>query len=528
MTYQYFNTKVLVVDDDETVRDSFREILSPDKSKNNVSAELEMAEAKLFGDVDTSAAPIKRSSATFDFGFEEASNGKQALEMIEKALAEDKPYAAIFVDMRMPGWDGLETVQHIRKVDKRAEIIFVTAYSDHTIEDIVTAVGTNVSYHCKPFSVEEIEQIATKAVYEWNKTINLENLIRTISRLRAQTWQMESLLSNILQQVSYLLGTHSAMIAMKQEDAYKKVLGIGNLCDDVTAESFLKALPQDIGEDGFQSESFAYFKVEAYGVLAVFETGGKPLNNERLYIVRLFLEQAALAIRNVDLQEALIRKEKLSAVGQSTSMIAHDLRNSLGSIDLAIEMVLEEFDDKDFVKETLAGISEAANEGLAFVNDIMDFTSNAEIEKTSVELSAIIESVESKTKLMLEKFNVPLTIECDGDAVFSADGRKIYRALTNLIKNSAEALSEKEVQDPQIALKVDIQKDMLVFEVKDNGPGIPEKIIDKLFDPFVTQGKSSGTGLGLAIVEQIVEAHGGKITVDSSEKGACFKIELPR
>jgi signal transduction histidine kinase/DNA-binding response OmpR family regulator len=529
MSYRQFNTRILVVDDDETVRDSFREILSPDKSKSGVSAELEMAEAKLFGDFDSSAssAPIKKSSATFEFEFDEASNGKQALEMIEKALSDDNPYAAVFVDMRMPGWDGLETVQHIRKVDKRAEIIFVTAYSDHTIEDIVTAVGTNVSYHCKPFSVEEIEQIATKAVYEWNKTINLENLIRTIARLRAQTWQMESLLSNILQQVAYLLGTHSAMIAMKQEDAYQKVLGIGNLCDDGAAESFLKALPMDVGEDGFQSDSFAYFKVEAYGVLAVFETGGKPLNNERIYIVRLFLEQAALAIRNVDLQDALIKKEKLSAVGQSTSMIAHDLRNSLGSIDLAIEMILDEFDDKDFVKDTLNSISEAANDGLAFVNDIMDFTSNAEIEKHPVELESIIESVEGKTKWMTDKFKVSLAIERNGNTEFPADGRKIYRALTNLIKNSAEALSENGTENPKITLTVGVQKDKLLFEVKDNGPGIPEKIMDTLFDPFVTQGKSSGTGLGLAIVQQIVEGHGGTITVDSSDQGASFKIELP-
>jgi signal transduction histidine kinase len=209
-------------------------------------------------------------------------------------------------------------------------------------------------------------------------------------------------------------------------------------------------------------------------------------------------------------------------------MIAHDLRNSLGSIDLAIEMILEEFDDKDFVKETLAGISEAANEGLAFVNDIMDFTSNAKMEKTSTDLSSIMESVEHKNKLMLQKFNVPLTLECDGKAEFMADGRKIYRVLTNLIKNSAEALNENQVENPEISLKVSVLDKSIVFEVRDNGPGIPENIIDKLFDPFITEGKSSGTGLGLAIVKQIVEGHEGQISVESSDKGACFKIELPR
>jgi signal transduction histidine kinase len=129
---------------------------------------------------------------------------------------------------------------------------------------------------------------------------------------------------------------------------------------------------------------------------------------------------------------------------------------------------------------------------------------------------------------MLQKFNVPLTLECDGKAEFMADGRKIYRVLTNLIKNSAEALNENQVENPEISLKVSVLDKSIVFEVRDNGPGIPENIIDKLFDPFITEGKSSGTGLGLAIVKQIVEGHEGQISVESSDKGACFKIELPR
>ena len=230
---QHFNTRVLVIDDDENVRNSFRGILSPPDSGLNATFELEKISSALFDeDKPPSLIPSKRSSATFNFEYDEAANGRQGYEMVGKSIEEKRPYAAIFVDMRMPGWDGLETVQHLREIDTRAEIIFVTAYSDHSIEEIVTAVGTNISYHCKPFSAEEIEQIATKAVYEWNKTRSLEELIMSISRLRGQHWEMDALLENILQQVSYLLGTHSALIAMKKNAHYEKILAIGNLCDE--------------------------------------------------------------------------------------------------------------------------------------------------------------------------------------------------------------------------------------------------------------------------------------------------------
>ena len=239
-----FNTRILIIDDDEGVRDSFRDILQIRSQPGKEAAVLHNAENTLFADnKSTSPRENRRSSATFNFEFDEASNGsngKQKYEMIKTALELERPYAAVFVDMRMPGWDGLETVGHLRKIDKRCEVIFGTAFSDHSIEEIITSVGTNVSYHCKPFSVEETEQIATKAVYEWNKTKTLEDMIKTISILRAQNWQMEPLLKNILEQVSHIMGTHSAMIALQINGKYQRLLAIGNLCDENTAERYLK------------------------------------------------------------------------------------------------------------------------------------------------------------------------------------------------------------------------------------------------------------------------------------------------
>jgi len=156
------NTYVLVVDDEEMVRDNIEEILMPRK----ISAESEsvdMAASILF---DTVAQPVlaPRTSNIPNFVVHKAANGMEGLEKVKKAVAEGQPYAVIFLDMRMPGWDGMETAEQIRKYDTKAEIIFVTAFSDRSIDDIVARAGQNVGYHCKPYASEEITQLATKAV----------------------------------------------------------------------------------------------------------------------------------------------------------------------------------------------------------------------------------------------------------------------------------------------------------------------------------------------------------------------------
>ena len=525
---QQFNTRILVIDDEENVRDSFRRILQAHDSKRDDYSKLNEASNILF-DIDNGSKHngLKRSSATFDFEFFEASNGKQGYEMVKAAMEEERPYAAVFVDMRMPGWDGLETVSHIRKIDKRCEIIFVTAYSDYSIKEIVTLVGTNISYHCKPFSVEEIEQIATKAVYEWNKTKNLEDLIKTISALRAKKWQMAPLMENILQQVSYLMGTHSAMIALKKSGVYEKLLAIGNLCNDSVADSYLKDISRLPEEEVFQNDKYAYFRLNKYGILAIFEKGGKPLNQERTYLVRLFLEQAVLSIQNVGLEEKVLRQEQLSAVGEATSMIVHDLRNSIGMIETIIDVTVRSIDNKESVLDSLELIRTSARNGMLLAQDILDYASNKNIEKSPLSSSDLINDVMRKVKSTCEEKGVKLNLKSVDKIIFNGDYGKLFRMLLNLLNNAIESFTDENISEPEISLSLLGSNGNITIILSDNGPGIPEEILDNIFTPFTTFGKSGGTGLGLAISKQIVDAHNGNISVKSSSEGTEFKVVIP-
>ena len=219
------NTSVLVIDDEEMVRDNIEDILMP-HGKSEEQHNIDSAFDILFG----SPKPLllTRTKCIPAFTVDKASNGMEGVKKVRKAVENGTPYAVIFLDMRMPGWNGLETAVEIRKYDAKAEIIFVTAYSDRSIDEIVEQAGQNVGYHCKPYAPEEIIQLATKAVTDYNKLRNLEKLIESISSIGLSKNQLTSLLKNILEQLAGSLDTDMALIGKLDKDLhYEKIISIG-------------------------------------------------------------------------------------------------------------------------------------------------------------------------------------------------------------------------------------------------------------------------------------------------------------
>ena len=192
------NTRVLVIDDEEAVRDSFHAVLAPRARGDAAGA----AARLLFDEAENDAVGM----AELAFEVDLAENGRDGLALVKEALRDGRPYAAIFCDMRMPGWDGLQTVEAIREVDDKAEVVFVTAYSDHSIETIAAKVGENVGYFVKPFANEEVRQLANKLVHDWNKARELEALIKIVTAIHGSKEDMQRLLHHLLEQVCVCIG----------------------------------------------------------------------------------------------------------------------------------------------------------------------------------------------------------------------------------------------------------------------------------------------------------------------------------
>jgi len=515
------NTSVLVIDDEEMVRDNIEDILVP-HGKSEEQSDIDSAFDILFG----SPKPLllTRTKCIPAFTVDKASNGMEGVKKVRKAVESGHPYAVIFLDMRMPGWSGLETAVEIRKYDAKAEIIFVTAYSDRSIDEIVEQAGQNVGYHCKPYAPEEIIQLATKAVTDYNKLRNLEKLIESISSIGLSKNQLNSLLKNILEQLAGSLDTDMALIGKLDKDLnYEKILSTGAIEERVDVGQLTERVKKaSIEKDEVvQLDEMVLARLENYYVFALLQKQEK-LKTEKMYLLKLFVQNAAQAIRNAELNEKLIRKEKLSAVGQVIGMVMHDLRTPIKNIKFMTDIMRQESAGNELIDM----IDQSAEQASNIFEDFLDFLKEIPVQKASVDLNKVVNEAMELAKIHEGWSNITIHSYLPDGQIIPGDESKLRRVISNLVNNAADVLHDHKIADPTIHISGWVENKQLMLVICDNGPGIPKDITGTLFEPFVTKNKRCGTGLGLAIVKQYVIAHGGKIAV-SNNNGAIFTIALP-
>ena len=515
------NTSVLVIDDEEMVRDNIEDILVP-RAQSEEQDNIDEAFDILFG----SPKPLllTRTKCIPAFTVDKASNGMEGVKKVQQAMAKGHPYAVIFLDMRMPGWSGLETAVEIRKYDAKAEIIFVTAYSDRSIDEIVEEAGQNVGYHCKPYAPEEITQLATKAVTDYNKLRNLEKLIESISSIGLSKNQLNSLLKNILDQLAGSLDTDMALIGKLDKDLnYEKIISIGAIEEKVNLDE-LTARVKNIRiekDEVVQLDDMVLARLDNYYVFAILQKQEK-LKTEKMYLLKLFVQNAAQAIRNAELTEKLVQKEKLSAVGQVIGMVMHDLRTPIKNIKFMTDMMREGGDGNELIDM----IDQSAEQASDIFEDFLDFLKEIPVQKVPVDLNKIISQAMELAKNHEGWSDITIHSYLPDGQIVPGDESKLRRVISNLINNAADALHNHKTANPTIHISGWVENKNLMLVICDNGPGIPKEILGTLFEPFVTKNKNGGTGLGLAIVKQYIIAHGGKIGVNN-HNGALFTICLP-
>jgi signal transduction histidine kinase len=223
------NRRLLLIDDNPSIHDDFRKILG---AADGAATVIDDQAAILFG-----GAKPAPSVVNFDLDF--ALQGEEALAKVRHAVAAGEPYAAAFVDMRMPpGWDGLETIRRIWEVYPELETIICTAYSDHSWEGIQRTLGTSdrLLILKKPFDKVEVQQLALALTEKWNlrrlarlHTAGLEELVRQRTRemVRANRSKSEFLANishELLTPMNGILGNVELFTATTLSDEQKALL----------------------------------------------------------------------------------------------------------------------------------------------------------------------------------------------------------------------------------------------------------------------------------------------------------------
>jgi PAS domain S-box-containing protein len=230
----------------------------------------------------------------------------------------------------------------------------------------------------------------------------------------------------------------------------------------------------------------------------------------------------------VETQRRLIQREKLASLGEMAAGVAHEIRNPLGGIKMATNLlsspeVAGSPLSQEMARSILSGIAEI--EGI--INNLLDFTRDTRLERAEYELLRILDPVvaaaaaEGRTRGVTVSYG-----RVERDVIAFADGQKLRQVFTNVMKNALEAADSKPA-DSRVEVNLFVDGERATVEVADNGVGISAEDRDKIFLPFFTT-KPSGTGLGMSIVKKIVDLHGGDVLVDSVPGiGTRVRISLP-
>lgn len=234
-------------------------------------------------------------------------------------------------------------------------------------------------------------------------------------------------------------------------------------------------------------------------------------------------EEMRVSLKKV--REELIQGERLSTIGRMASSIIHDFRQPISVIYGYLDLLTLPGTPLDKVESYKESIFKQFDRMLGMINELLDFArGEARLKPGPVRLSQFISEIARGFERDFRARNVSFSTKLDWDGDLTIDAARLQRGVENIIRNAMQVLKAGGTIDITSAGEAD----NVCISIHDSGPGIPAEIVARIFEPFVTFGKSEGTGLGLAVAQRVVVQHGGSISVESVPgEGATFHIRLP-
>ena len=248
-------------------------------------------------------------------------------------------------------------------------------------------------------------------------------------------------------------------------------------------------------------------------------------------LVRDVSERKKLDDETRDIYHQLLQAEKMAALGQTISGVAHELNNPLATILTWAERLSEKVTEDSPIRQGLETILGESDRAARIVRNLLTFARKRQTTRAMVDINQVVrETLALRAyEQRVSNINVIDALAAGLPQVF-ADGHQIQQVLLNLVINAEQAMLSTNGRGVLVVRTWhDAQQESVILEINDDGPGVPGELQPKIFDPFFTTKEvGKGTGLGLTVAYAIVQEHGGRIRLESVPgTGASFYVELP-
>jgi len=534
------NDRILIVDDNTSIHNDFREILCPENS-DEVAAKA--MEAVLFDEDQPQPEQT-------NFELDSAYQGQEALELVKQARVESRPYALAFVDVRMPpGWDGVETIARIWEVDPEIQIVVCTAYADYAWEAMRAKVGQPDSLLVlkKPFDNIEVQQLAHALTKKWLLNLRARLQMAELAQANKSLSTSEERFSKAFHESPLPSGiqsfTDQRFMDVNQRLAeiagYKREEMLGRTPTELSlweqsaiADQWYAGLVrQELVRD-----QEAKIRNQAGALLEVMVSLSPIALGEQPHVLLLAQDVSQRTLLERQLRQA----QKMEAIGQLAAGVAHDFNNILTVIQGHAGLMQHTLDSASPQRKSLEQITGAAARAATLIRQLLMFSRKQVMQFRHLDLNETLHnSIKMLERLVGEHVQIAFHPQRRMPAIH-ADSSMVEQIVMNLAVNARDAMPN----GGRVSITTSLQTicraptpldperregDYVCLTFTDTGVGMDTQILSRIFEPFfTTKPVGQGTGLGLSTVFGIVRQHRGWLEVESKpNQGTSFRIFLP-
>ena len=532
------NHRILIIDDNTSIHNDFRGILCPDNSDEVAANEME---AVLFGE---------NKPKEMSFELDSAYQGQEGFEMVKRALAEHRPYALAFVDVRMPpGWDGVETIARILEVDPELQIVVCTAYADYSWEEMRAKVGQPDSLLVlkKPFDNIEVQQLAHGLTKKWLLGLQARLQIAELAQANQSLVLSEERFSKAFHESPLPCGIQSfpdqRFVDVNQRFAQAAGCKREEMIGRTPAELSLWEKPE-VADQWYEGlvrhqlvrDQEGKIRNQAGALIEVLVSLSPIALGDQPHVLLLAQDISERALLERQLRQA----QKMEAIGQLAAGVAHDFNNILTIIQGHAGLMQQKLDAESSQRKSLEQITRAAARAATLIRQLLMFSRKQVMQFRHLDLNENLHNaIKMLERLVGEHVQIDFRPQSPIPAIH-ADSSMLEQIAMNLAVNARDAMPNGGRLSITTSLEtihraptpMDPERrdgEYLCLTFRDTGMGMDTQVLSRIFEPFfTTKAVGQGTGLGLSTVFGIVRQHQGWLEVESKpNQGTTFRIYFP-